>query len=431
MKFWDTLVQIFRTPDLRAKVLLTVALLLLFRVISHIPVPNVDPSQLSDFFSGNQFFGLMDMFSGGSLSRFSIAAMGVNPYINASIIMNLLTIIVPKLEELSKDGERGRQQINQYTRYLTVPLAAIQGYGLVMLFGSSEVNILPQLSLIATLQIVLTLTAGTILLMWIGEIITRSGIGNGISLIIFAGIVGELPSMIQGLQLRADSGEFESILLFLGVTLLSVVMVVFINEGHRKIPVTYAKRIRGGQTTGGGSTHIPLKVNTAGVIPIIFAISIMSFPTLIANFFTTSDSDSIRNAAQWVIQFFTPQSFAYYSIYFLLVIGFTYFYTLVTFNPQDVADNLKKQGGFIPGIRPGEGTVDYLSKILNRITLVGALFLGAIAVIPFIVESATNISAIIGGTSLLIIVSVILETMRQIRSQLVMRDYEEYLGGKS
>ena len=428
MNFWSTFVRIFRAPDLRRKILITVSLLLVFRVISHIPVPNVDAASLESFFSGNSFFGLLDVFSGGSLSRFSIAAMGVNPYINASIIIQLLKMIIPKLEETFKDGERGRQKMNQYMRWLTLPLALIQGFGLVMLFRSPQANVLPDISALEVVQIMIALTAGAMLLMWIGELISEYGVGNGISLLIFAGIVGEIPVSFSGLSLRAESGDFLPILLLIAITLVSIFLVVLINEGNRKIPVTYAKRIRGGQTYGGANTHIPLKVNTAGVIPIIFALSILSFPALVANFFTSAESTFISNTAQNVIQLFDMQSPFYYFIYFVLVIGFTYFYTLVTFNPEDVADNLKKQGGFIPGVRPGEATVNYLGRILNRITLAGAVFLGFIAVLPFIIERTTNINAIIGGTSLLIVVSVILETMRQMKAQLVMRDYEQFLG---
>ena len=427
MNFLTIIRRVFRAPDLRKKLLVTLLLLLVFRIIAHIPVPGIDPERLKSFFSQNQYLGLLDVFSGGSLTRFSIAAMGVNPYINATIIVQLLTMIVPKLEEISKDGERGRHQMNQYMRYLTVPLAAIQAFGLILLFKAPSAAIFTNLTAFNTLQIIITLTVTSIILMWIGELITESGIGNGISLLIFAGIVGRIPIEIRNLAVTFSASNMMPLLILGTLTLASIFMVVIVNEGQRKIPVTYAKRIRGNRMYGGANTHIPLKVNTAGVIPIIFALSIMSFPTLIANFFTAAKSEWIRNVASFVVKAFDPQSLLYYGIYFVLVIGFTYFYTLITFNPVDVADNLKKQGGFVPGIRPGQATVQYLSKILNRITLAGALFLGVIAVMPFVIQSTTKINSIVGGTSLLILVSVILETMRQMEAQLIMRDYEHFL----
>lgn len=428
MNFLQTARRVIAAPDLRKKISLTLLLLLAFRLIAHIPIPNVDRASLANFFDSNQFFGLLDVFSGGSLARLSLAAMGVNPYINASIIMQLLTIILPKLEEMQKDGERGRHKINQITRYLTVPLALIQAFGLVLLFRSEQGGaVLIGLSSVEVVQTILALAAGAVLLMWIGELITEYGIGNGISLIIFAGIVGGLPSGIQSLTLQAQSGNFLPLIVLAVFGLAAIYFVVYVNEANREIPVTYAKRIRGNRMYGGANTHIPLKVNTAGVIPIIFALSIMSFPTLVANFFTASESTTIRNIATTVAKVFDPTSAVYYGVYFILVIGFTYFYTLIAFNPQDVAENLRKQGGFIPGIRPGEATVRYLGRILNRITLAGAFFLGLLAVLPFVIESFTNVSAIIGGTSLLILVSVIIETMRQLEAQLVMRDYETML----
>ncbi len=428
MNFLNIFSRVWKAKDLRKKLFLTLFLLVVFRIIAHIPVPGVDKTSLKSFFSTNQFFGLLDIFSGGSLSRFTLASMGVNPYINASIIIQLLSMIIPQLEQVSKDGERGRQKINQYTRYLTIPLAAIQAFGLVMLFKSPSIGIFPNLTAWGMVQIIVALTGGAILLMWIGELITESGIGNGISLIIFSGIVTQIPSGLSAVWINVSSGsDFIPLLIFAAVSIVSIMLVVIVNEGTRRIPVTYAKRIRGNRMYGGANTHIPLKVNTAGVIPIIFALSIMSFPTLIANFLTSAKSTVLQNIAHFFVKVFDPQSVVYYGIYFVLVIGFTYFYTLVAFNPNDVADNLKKQGGFIPGIRPGDATVSYLTRILNRITLAGAFFLGLIAVLPFFIQQFTNIKMIIGGTSLLIVVSVILETMRQMEAQLIMRDYEQFI----
>lgn len=406
---------------------MTLGLLFIFRVISHIPLPGIDSEALKVFFAQNQFLGLLDVFSGGSLSRFSIVAMGVNPYINASIIMNLLSMIIPQLEEIQKDGERGRNKMNQIQRYLTIPLAAIQAFGFIVLFRTQSASIFTDLSTLTVIQIILTLTTGSIILMWMGDVITENGIGNGTSLIIFAGIVGRLPSSLGSMALSFDASQLIPIIILAVISLASIFMVVLVNEAQREIPVTYSKRIRGNKIYGGANTHIPLKVNTAGVIPIIFALSIMSFPTLIANFFTAAQADWLRSSAEFIIKVFDTQSVVYYGFYFILVIGFTYFYTLISFNPVDVSDNLKKQGGFIPGIRPGQATVTYLNKILNRITLAGAFFLGIIAVLPFVLQSLTGMESIIGGTSLLILVSVILETMRQMESQLIMRDYEHFL----
>jgi preprotein translocase subunit SecY len=422
-----TLLNIWSAPDLRKKILFTLSIIVIFRVIAHIPMPGVDVASLRDFFSGSQIFQLLDMFSGGTLFNFSIMTLGLNPYINASIIMQLLQNVVPKLEELQKEGEYGRAKINQYTRYLTVPLAFVQSWGVLLLLQRSGSGILNNLAPIELATVLVTMTAGTVLLMWMGELITENGIGNGISILIFAGILARLPVTLgQTATIFTRENAF-NIILVLVLAVAAIAAVAVINEAHRRVSVQYARRVRGGRTYGGGSSHLPIRINQAGVIPIIFAISIILLPGMMATFFATASNPTIANTAIQIRDLFNNTSF-YSAFYFVLVVLFTYFYTSVTFQPTKIADDLRKYGGFIPGIRPGHATSDYLAYIINRITLVGGIFLGSIAILPFITQGVTNISTLaIGGTGLLIVVSVVLETAKQLQSQLVMRSYEGFL----
>lgn len=423
---WNKLLQIWKLKDLRQKVLMVLFLLAVTRLLAAIPIPGVDAGNLRQFLSGNQLFGLLDIFSGGGLSNFSIAMMGVGPYITASIIMQLLAIIIPKLGEMQKEGEQGRAKINQYTRYMTVPFAVLQGIGTILLFtrgGAGGANVLGALTSADWFVILLSITAGTMVLMWLGELITEYGIGNGISLIIFAGIVAQLPSAaVRNFRVT----DVVTTVGFVIIALVVVLAVVIMTEATRNIPVSYAKRVRGNKLYGGVDTHLPIRLNTAGVIPIIFAISILLFPGIVANFLINAKTAAVASFAQKIADLFQNQTF-YGSAYFVLVVAFTYFYTAVIFNPEDIADNLQKQGGFIPGLRPGRQTADFLYRVLNRITLAGAIFLGLIAVLPFLMQLVTHTQALtIGGTSLLIVVAVVIETVKQIESQLVMRDYEGF-----
>lgn len=411
---------------MRNSILFVLGMLVIFRLVAHIPVPGVDVLALRKFFQSNQILGLMNIFSGGTMENFSVVMLGVAPYITASIIFQLLAMIVPKLEEISKEGEAGRRRINQYTRLLSVPLAFLQSYGMIMLLRQSARGIIGEMDLARLLTTMITITAGTVFLMWIGELISEKQIGNGISLLIFAGIVASLPVKIQQMLVSFDSDQLIQMIIFAIIAIITIIGVVFITEGQRNIPVAYARQVRGNRMYGGANTHLPLRVNMAGVIPIIFAISIILFPSMMAQFFLQVRTPIIAQAAQWTINLFNNQVF-YGLLYFLLVVGFTYFYTAVIFHPQKVAENLQKQGGFIPGIRPGRLTADYLQYTVNRILLAGSLFLGAIAVLPLSLQSLTGTtSMVIGGTSLLIVVSVVIETVRQIESQLTMREYEGY-----
>lgn len=417
------LALLFTIPDLRKKVLFILVMLIVFRFASAIPVPGADPIRLKAFLEGNQFFGLLNIFSGGVLENLSIVMLGVGPYITGSIIMQLLTMIIPRFKELyQEEGEAGRAKFNQYSRMLTVPLAILQSYGLLVLLMRQQV--IPPLDFFGYAINISVAVAGTMFLMWLGELITEKGIGNGISLIIFAGIVSGLPIAIQRELFSFTPDRLPVILAFLVMSIAVIAGVVIVSEGQRNIPVSYAKRVRGMRMYGGVSTHLPLRVNQAGVIPIIFAISIILFPGLIGSFLAGVPNPYVQQFSQFLIQVFNNQ-WVYGVVYFLLVFVFTYFYTAVTFDPQQIADNVQKQGGFILGIRPGRPTAEFLYRILNRITLAGALFLGAIAVLPLVVQGFLGIQTLtIGGTSLLIVVSVVLETMKQINAQLVMREYE-------
>lgn len=417
--------QIFKVRELRNKILFILGILVVFRVAANIPLPGVDVVQLKRFFEGNQFFGLLNIFSGGGLANISIVLLGVGPYITASIIMQLSTMIIPRLEQIYKEeGEAGRQKFNMWTRWLTIPLASLQTFGMISLLRGQKV--LGELAPFDMAVIIITATAGTIFLMWLGELITEKGIGNGVSLIIFAGIVASLPSGIFRLFLTFDSTKLFTYLLFLAIAVITIAGVVLVTEGQRNIPVSYAKRIRGMKMYGGTSTHLPLRVNQAGVIPIIFAVSIMLFPGMIANFLSQVQNEMVAKIALFVNNIFQNQWF-YGIFYFILVVVFTYFYTAVVFDPKQISENLQKQGGYIPGMRPGRATMEYLYKVMNRITLAGSLFLGSIAVLPLVVQGFTGIQALtIGGTSILIVVAVVIEIVKQIESQLMMRNYEGF-----
>jgi len=421
----EKIIQIFKVKELRNKIFFILAVLVVFRVAASIPLPGVDANQLKSFFEGNELFGLLNIFSGGGLGNISIVLLGVGPYITASIIMQLLTMIVPKLEQLYKEeGEAGRQKFNMWTRWLTVPLGGMQTFGMISLLRSQQV--FGELSVFDIVTIVTVATAGTIFLMWLGELITEKGIGNGVSMIIFAGIVASLPGGVSRMAATFDSTQFFTYILFIAIALVTIAGVVLVNEGQRNIPVSYAKRIRGNKTYGGTSTHLPLKVNQAGVIPLIFAISIMLFPGVIASFLSNVNNATVAGAAAFVGAIFQNQWF-YGAMYFIMVVMFTYFYTAVIFDPYKVSENLQKQGGYVPGIRPGNTTSEYLYKIMNRITLSGAIFLGIIAILPLIVQGLTGIQNLtIGGASVLITVAVVIETIKQVEGQLVMRDYEGF-----
>jgi len=425
-KILGPIINVFKIPDLKKKILFTIGIFIVFRIFAHIPIPGVNLLALRSFFVQNQLLGLLDIFSGGTLANFSVIALGLNPYINASIILQLLTIVFPKLEELQKEGEYGRQKINQYTRFLTVPLAALQAIGMYALLKNQR--IIGSLSLELFLALILTMTAGTMLLMWLGELISENGIGNGISMLIFAGIVGRFPVVLGQTISVLTPENFLNMIIFSVMAILVIAGIVVVNEGTRQVTVAYAKRIRGGKMYGGGSTHLPLRVNQAGVIPIIFAISLVLLPSMIGRFLEQAPNPTISTVAKTVVSIFDPNGLVYNLSYFLLVIGFTYFYTAVTFNPQKIASEIQKYGGFIPGIRPGSSTASYLNYILTRITLAGAVFLGIIAILPSIARQTTGITTLmLGGTGILIVVSVVLETAKQLEAMLVMRSYEGFL----
>jgi len=420
----QTILNSFSVPDIRRKLLFTAGLLALYRLGAYIPSPGVDAGTIKDIesnFQGSNVLGFLNLFSGGSLSRLSLFALGIMPYITASIILQLLTVVVPALERLQKEGEVGQQKITQYTRYLTVALAFAQSIGYVFLFQSFQdqagTSVVGTLTFNKVFLICICLTAGCTLLMWMGELITQRGIGNGISLMIFASIVSGLPNGISSWWNNPDQ-VFVVMMPF--VALAVIVAIVFVQEGQRRIPVQYAKRVVGRRMTSGGSTYLPLRVNMAGVIPVIFAASIMAFPPTIGQLLNTP-------AALDFAAFFSPNSWAYVVGEVFFIIIFTYFYTAVTFNPIDQADNLKKYGGFIPGVRPGRPTAEYLDRILSRLTFPGALYLGAVAALPTILISQTSANFFFGGTSILIVVGVALDTVKQLEAQLMMRNYEGFL----
>jgi preprotein translocase subunit SecY len=425
MEMLRTLARAWKIGDIRQKIIFTLMMLLVFRLGSNIPVPGIDRSILDDVFSGDMgLLSLFDLFSGGAFSNFTIFALSITPYVTASIILQLLTIAVPRLEALAKEGTEGKKRIAQYTRYLTVILAFIQAIGLAVgLFRDA----ITDKSFFNIALIVLTLSAGTAFLMWLGEQINDAGIGNGISLIIFAGIVARAPSAVHSTWLSYQAGEVGllSIGLFLLFAMIVVIGIILIQQGQRRIPVQYAKRVVGRKMYGGQSSHIPIRVNQAGVIPVIFSLSLLQFPLTITYFLPeTGFTDFIT---KWLSPAGNPGIWFYGAFNVLLIIGFTYFYTTVTFNPVDVANNMKANGGFIPGIRPGRSTIEYLNKVMTRITFVGAVFLATVATLPTLIQEFTALQIGFGGTSLLIVVGVSLDTMKQLESQMVMRNYQGFL----
>ncbi len=423
----ETAISAFQLPDVRRKILFTIGLLLVFRLVAHIPLPGVNTELLSDFFAGNQLLGFMNLLSGGALENFSIVALGVYPYVTANIASTVLVPLIPRLQELSREGEAGRRKIAQWTRLATIPFAMLQGFGQLQLLRSAQQNLLsPSLGFFDIFVMLIVMTGGTMFLLWIGELITENGIGNGVSVIIFAGIVAGAPAALgQALFAGENIGGFIAVVI---IGVLMIAAIVFVQEAQRRIPVQYAKRIRGTRMYGGQSTHIPLKVNSAGMIPLIFAFSLMLLPGTIASYFETVDVNWLANAAGAIAAAMSPTNGLYWVFTFLLVIVFTYVYTLVVFQQQNLAENLQKNGGFIPGIRPGRPTHRYLSSVVNRITLAGAVFLGFIAVVPFIAQTVTGAQALaISSTGLLIVVGVVLDTMRQLESQLMMRNYEGFI----
>jgi len=431
----------FRVPELRRKILFTAGMVVAFRILAHIAIPGANKAALSNLFNSNGLLPLFDLFSGGGLSRFSITAMGVNPYINASIIMQLMTVVSERLKDLQKEGEYGRKRITQYTRRLTVILAAIQGVGLVLFFSNPQIGVLSAPDLFTSITVIVTLTAGSILLMWLGELITEYGIGNGISLIIFAGIIGRFGPGLIG-QIGAGGSQQIGGVVLLGVIAVLVTMgVIYVQQAERRIRIQSAQRMVGRRIYQGRTSHLPLRVNQAGVIPIIFAFAIMVIPTYLAGLFANG-TGVMRGISDWIQRYWQPTgpNFGWDALYngieFMMIIGFTYFYTAVTFDPVDTADNLKKQSIFIPGIRPGKSTADYLDRVMTRITFVGALFLAVITVVVPIVAgqvafgqaaSRNNSALYLGGTGVLIVVGVALDTMKQLETQLLMRQYKGFI----
>jgi preprotein translocase subunit SecY len=421
----------FKLPDLRKKIIFTLIILVIYRLAAHVPVPGVNLEALRQLFSQNQLLGLLDMFSGGAMANFSVMAMGVYPFITAQIVLQLLQPIIPALEQLQKEGEAGRQKLNIYTHILTIPLAALQAFGQssILASGSSAGPVLSNFGFgaetwLSTLSVLVTLTAGTMFAIWLGELIDEQGIGNGLSIIIFGGIVAGIPQHIGQLWVSNPW----SILAFIIITAITVVGIVVVQEGQRRIPVNYAKRVRGNKIYGGQSTHIPLQVNSAGMIPLIFAVSIIMFPGVVASYFVNAQITVVAQIARFISRLFDSNGIFYWVVYFLFVVGFTYFYTDVIFRQQDLPETLRRQGGFIPGIRPGAHTAEYLNGVLKRITVVGALFLGIVAILPYLVRPLVGTSQmLITSTGLLIVVGVVLDTMKQLEAQLLMRHYEGFI----
>lgn len=428
----DSVLNSFRVADVRAKLLFTFGILVIFRFMAHVPVPGVNAQALQELFSANQLLGMLNLFSGGGLQNFSIVAMGVYPYITATIIMQLLIPIIPQLEALSKEGESGRAKINQYMHWATVPLAALQGFGTIQFLNTSgSGEIIRNFDLgaypVETTAILASMVAGTMVLIWMGELITQNGIGNGVSIIIFAGIVAALPQAIA--QSLVAPGNLMPVVAFGVLGLVTVAAIVYVYEGQRRIPVQYARRLRGTRWFGGGSTHIPMRVNSAGMIPLIFASSIMIFPGTVASYFVGVDNEIASGIARLMYDtFYVGTSWIYWALYFVMVVGFTFFYTLVMFQQQNIGENLQKSGAFIPGIRPGRPTTEYLYRVLIRITWGGAVFLGIVAVLPFLARHLTNVQALtLSSTGLLIVVGVVLDTIKQLEAQLLMRNYRGFI----
>ena len=424
--------QIWRSPTLRSKILFTLFILFVFRVAGHITVPGVNVEVLSRIFEQNSLLGVFSALTGGSMERFSIVLMGLSPYINASIIIQLMTVVIPKLETLSKEGMEGRRALNHYTRILTVPLAFLQSYGMIILLNnSSGGQLVPNLNQFSTLGLImLTVTAGTIFMMWLGELITEKGIGNGISMIIFTGIVAGIPThfgRMLGTFEAGDNTKMFHFILFVAMAILMLIFVVLVTEGQRNIPITYATRATGGK---GQKSSLPIRVNQAGMIPIIFAISMVTFPAVLAQFFSASSSETLKGIASWIGKYLNSgnPSYLYLVLYFLLIILFSYFYVGVTFNPTTIADSIQKRGGFIPGIRPGTQTAEFLAKTSNHLNLFGGFFIALVAIVPILFTKYTTLSSadlIVSGSGLIIMVGVVLELIRQIDAQLIMHDYEK------
>ena len=413
-----------KSTDIRKKLLITLAIAAVFRLMAHVPAAGIDSDSLKRLFDGSPLLSLLDVFSGGTLANFSVLALGLGPYINASIIFNLLSYVIPSLEELSKEGELGQEKLNQYTRFLTVPLAIVQAFAMYSLLrNQGVVQTLPAVSLIA---LVVTMTAGTMFAIWLGELITEYGIGNGVSFLIFAGIAARLPVTVSQSITILTPEDYLKVGVFLLVSLMIVGVIVFMNEATRRIPVNYTRRIR--QSTTTQASYLPLRLNQAGVIPIIFAVSLVLLPSFISQVLANAGNEKVASIATQIAASFNPQSLLYNIFYFILVFGFTYFYTAVVFNPEKISENLQKSGGFVPGIRPGSQTIKYLSFVLNRITLVGAIFLGLVAVMPSLFQNVIGVQTLaIGGTGILIVVSVVLEITRDIEGQLAMRSYDKFL----
>jgi preprotein translocase subunit SecY len=424
-KILSTAKKVFSTPELRKKILFTALVFLVFRILAHIPVPIVDTQKIQAIFAGSQFLSLLNIFSGGTLVRFSIAAVGINPYITASIIMQLAGMVFPSIKEMQKEGESGQAKANQYTRLIAVPLAIVQSISVIALLRSQ--NLLTAATPLALLAVISSLVAGAMITMWLGELVSEYGIGNGISMIMFAGIASQLPVAVAQTIAIIRGEQFFQLIVFMAVFLAVIALVVFMNEAVRKVTVQYAKRVRGSRIMGGQKTHLPVRVNVAGVMPIIFALSLMLVPSFVGRILQSASNENLVNLGQKLTIWFNQTSAAYMILYFLLVFAFTYFSALIFFNAEDLAEELKKSGAFIPGIRPGKATREFLEYVVTRITLVGALFLGFIALLPSLAQALTDIQSLaIGGTSVLIVVSVVLDTAKQVESQLVGQDYEKY-----
>jgi len=420
--FAQKLTLLLSDAALRNRLLFVIGALLIFRVLASIPIPGINAAQLELFFSNNQFFGLLNLFSGGGLSNLSLVMLGVGPYITASIVMQLLTLMIPRLKQLyQEEGEVGRARFSMYSRLLTLPIAFLQGISFLVILERS--GVLPAAGLFPFVVNLITIVAGSMLLMWIGELISEYGLGNGVSLLIFAGIVASLPTQVSQLIFAFDPSQVPVYLAFLAAGLAVIASVVYVTEAERPVPVTYAKSVRGMKFSGGGSTYLPLRLNQAGVIPIIFALSFLLIPQMFASFFQTSSVPALASASAWILEALANLPL-YGLMYFVLVFLFTYFYTAVTFDPKQIAENLQKNGAFIPGVRPGNSTQEYLGHVITRITFVGALFLGVIAVLPIAMQSLTGITSLaLGGTALLIVVQVILDLARRIDAQISIREY--------
>ena len=432
----ESMLNAFRAPDIRRRLLFVLGILVIYRALSHVLIPGIDPNTIKNGAGDNSFFSLLSLFSGADIRRMSIVGLGLNPYINATIIMQILQSTIPSLQALSREGEYGRNKITSYSRWLSVPLAALQAYGILSYLQATETTA-PFTTTFSfekyeSLTMILALVVGSVLLMWLGELITEKGIGNGISVIIFAGIVSRVPPAIENFLVSPDWLELFG---FGVVGIIIIFVIIFVQEGQRRIPIQYANRVRGHRVYQGGSTFLPLRVNMAGVIPIIFAISILLFPYQIATYFTTSNVSWVSSLSGSVVQWLSPTGPLYVGLYFLLTFAFAFFYTFIVFKPDETANNLRKSGGFIPGIRPGQPTEQYLRNVALRITVAGAVFVAAIAVLPYVMGalpifknlSAANVGVTIGGTSVLIVVSVVVETMKQLEAQLMMRSYEGFI----